>query len=125
MRNLNIPFKTFERNVKTNQRIYFDLSKDGHWLLSGDSEGYVHVWNLKNDETKRISVSVKMSVSYHVFCCNFFYSFQFIMIVVMECLYIRFIQLLRQVLVNIMDQKTQKLLMIKLEVIQKLNPKTL
>lgn len=56
MRNLNQPLKIFERNVKTNQRIYFDLSKEGNWLLSGDTNGYVHVWNLKNDETKRISV---------------------------------------------------------------------
>lgn len=38
---------TFDRPVTTNQRIYFDLDKNGHWLVSGISSGAIRVWNLQ------------------------------------------------------------------------------
>ncbi|XP_003457701.1 telomerase Cajal body protein 1 isoform X1 [Oreochromis niloticus] len=36
---------SLKRNVATNQRIYFDLDQSGRYLLSGDTEGVVSVWD--------------------------------------------------------------------------------
>ncbi|XP_069015314.1 telomerase Cajal body protein 1 [Embiotoca jacksoni] len=36
---------SLKRNVSTNQRIYFDLDQSGRYLLSGDTEGVVSVWD--------------------------------------------------------------------------------
>ncbi|XP_068444513.1 telomerase Cajal body protein 1 [Clinocottus analis] len=36
---------SLKRNVATNQRIYFDLDPSGRYLLSGDTEGVVSVWD--------------------------------------------------------------------------------
>uniref|UniRef100_A0A8C4ZF75 Telomerase Cajal body protein 1 n=1 Tax=Gadus morhua TaxID=8049 RepID=A0A8C4ZF75_GADMO len=36
---------TLQRNVDTNQRIYFDMDRSGGYLLSGDTEGLVSVWD--------------------------------------------------------------------------------
>uniref|UniRef100_A0A1A8R2N7 Telomerase Cajal body protein 1 n=1 Tax=Nothobranchius rachovii TaxID=451742 RepID=A0A1A8R2N7_9TELE len=36
---------SLKRNVATNQRIYFDLDRSGRYLLSGDTEGVVSVWD--------------------------------------------------------------------------------
>ncbi|KAG7498140.1 telomerase Cajal body protein 1 [Solea senegalensis] len=36
---------SLKRNVATNQRIYFDLDLSGRYLLSGDTEGVVTVWD--------------------------------------------------------------------------------
>ncbi|KAM4537292.1 telomerase Cajal body protein 1 [Odontesthes bonariensis] len=36
---------SLKRNVATNQRIYFDLDQSGRYLLSGDTEGVVTVWD--------------------------------------------------------------------------------
>ncbi|XP_070786007.1 telomerase Cajal body protein 1 [Enoplosus armatus] len=36
---------SLKRNVATNQRIYFDLDPSGRYLLSGDTEGMVSVWD--------------------------------------------------------------------------------
>ncbi|GAA6229209.1 telomerase Cajal body protein 1 [Lates japonicus] len=36
---------SLRRNVSTNQRIYFDLDLSGRYLLSGDTEGVVSVWD--------------------------------------------------------------------------------
>uniref|UniRef100_A0A3Q2D6T1 Telomerase Cajal body protein 1 n=1 Tax=Cyprinodon variegatus TaxID=28743 RepID=A0A3Q2D6T1_CYPVA len=36
---------SLKRNVTTNQRIYFDLDQSGRYLLSGDTEGVVSVWD--------------------------------------------------------------------------------
>ncbi|XP_034020450.1 telomerase Cajal body protein 1 [Thalassophryne amazonica] len=38
---------SLKRNVATNQRIYFDLDLSGRYLLSGDTEGVVSVWDTK------------------------------------------------------------------------------
>nr|CAD7423597.1 unnamed protein product [Timema monikensis] len=37
---------TMHRPVQTNQRVYFDLTSDGRYLLSGTTEGDVLVWDL-------------------------------------------------------------------------------
>ncbi|XP_068612245.1 telomerase Cajal body protein 1 [Brachionichthys hirsutus] len=36
---------SLKRSVSTNQRIYFDLDQSGRYLLSGDTEGVVSVWD--------------------------------------------------------------------------------
>uniref|UniRef100_A0A667XNE5 Telomerase Cajal body protein 1 n=1 Tax=Myripristis murdjan TaxID=586833 RepID=A0A667XNE5_9TELE len=36
---------SLRRNVATNQRIYFDLDLSGRYLLSGDTEGVVSIWD--------------------------------------------------------------------------------
>ncbi|XP_016141124.1 telomerase Cajal body protein 1 isoform X2 [Sinocyclocheilus grahami] len=36
---------SMHRNVSTNQRIYFDLDQSGRYLLSGDTDGVVSVWD--------------------------------------------------------------------------------
>ncbi|XP_077598803.1 telomerase Cajal body protein 1 [Stigmatopora nigra] len=36
---------SLQRNVATNQRIYFDMDLSGKYLLSGDTEGVVSVWD--------------------------------------------------------------------------------
>ncbi|KAM6949564.1 telomerase Cajal body protein 1 [Aplochiton taeniatus] len=36
---------SLNRNVSTNQRIYFDLDPSGRYLLSGDTQGVVSVWD--------------------------------------------------------------------------------
>ncbi|KAG8430610.1 hypothetical protein GDO86_020308 [Hymenochirus boettgeri] len=38
---------SFKRNVTTNQRIYFDTDVSGHYLVSGETEGQVTVWDLQ------------------------------------------------------------------------------
>lgn len=42
-------FKILHREVKTNQRVYFDISKCGKYLVSGSTDGIVRVWNLNNE----------------------------------------------------------------------------
>ncbi|CAL8376556.1 unnamed protein product [Boreogadus saida] len=36
---------SLQRSVDTNQRIYFDMDRSGGYLLSGDTEGLVSVWD--------------------------------------------------------------------------------
>ncbi|XP_055855225.1 telomerase Cajal body protein 1 homolog [Episyrphus balteatus] len=53
MRDFSKPMAVLSRSVSSNQRIYFDLSPQNEWLLSGDSEGLIRMWNLNNIEEKR------------------------------------------------------------------------
>lgn len=50
LRHISEPILTgqFSRMVTTNQRIYFDISADRNWLLSGDTTGIIHAWNLND-----------------------------------------------------------------------------
>ncbi|KAH8273993.1 hypothetical protein KR044_007411 [Drosophila immigrans] len=65
MRNYKEPIREFQRMVKTNQRIQFDLSADQGWLASGDTNGNAHIWNLKSNYNTQ---STKLPV--HGDCCN-------------------------------------------------------
>lgn len=47
VRNVTVPLFTFNRNVETNQKIYFDLSWSGQWLMSGDTNGTLHVYDME------------------------------------------------------------------------------
>lgn len=40
---------SMKRTVETNQRIYFDVTKDNKYLISGGTDGYLHVWDLFQD----------------------------------------------------------------------------
>lgn len=48
IRNSSNPVLYLSRMVDTNQRIYFDISENGKWLISGDTSGLVHVWDIGN-----------------------------------------------------------------------------
>lgn len=50
MRNYTEPLQIFERNVETNQRIYYDLTPLHNWLATGDTKGLVKIWNLGDKE---------------------------------------------------------------------------
>lgn len=56
MRDYSKPVATFERQVSTNQRIYFDLSPAMEWLVSGDTTGLVKAWNLNTSELVEVSM---------------------------------------------------------------------
>jgi len=49
--------------VDTNQRIQFDLASDSHWLASGDTRGFVNVWDLKKYGDPSV-------LPLHSDCCN-------------------------------------------------------
>ncbi|XP_031621676.1 telomerase Cajal body protein 1 homolog [Contarinia nasturtii] len=67
LRHIAEPVQTaqFTRLVNTNQRIYFDISSDTNWLMSGDTSGIIHAWNL-ND----LSAVQEQTYSVHRDCCN-------------------------------------------------------
>lgn len=48
LRRSSEPLMTVNRSVHTNQRIYFDVSADEKWLVSGDTGGNVHAWHISN-----------------------------------------------------------------------------
>lgn len=49
LRNCNEPVQRLTRIVKTNQRIYFDVSRDEKWIVSGDTDGMIRSWNIENE----------------------------------------------------------------------------
>uniref|UniRef100_A0AAG5CXY9 WD repeat-containing protein 79 n=1 Tax=Anopheles atroparvus TaxID=41427 RepID=A0AAG5CXY9_ANOAO len=49
VRKLSAPVRTLRRTCATNQRIYLDFSPQGQWLVSGDTRGILHAWNLRED----------------------------------------------------------------------------
>ncbi|KFB40705.1 AGAP001885-PA-like protein [Anopheles sinensis] len=49
VRNLQTPVRTLRRTCATNQRIWLDFSPQGQWLVSGDTRGILHAWNLRED----------------------------------------------------------------------------
>ncbi|KAM7353393.1 telomerase Cajal body protein 1 homolog isoform 1-T1 [Cochliomyia hominivorax] len=63
MRNYTKPLQVFERNVQTNQRIYYDLTPLNTWLASGDTEGLLRIWHLSDNHKK-------YQLPLHQDCCN-------------------------------------------------------
>lgn len=48
------PVIELRRTVRTNQRIQFDVSSCGRWLVSGDTEGIVRAWDLSQGDAETI-----------------------------------------------------------------------
>lgn len=46
LRYTSTPYFIFNREVNTNQRIYFDITRDNKWLMTGNTNGILRVWNL-------------------------------------------------------------------------------
>ena len=46
MRNPGMLYAVLNREVNTNQRIYFDIESSGRYVLSGNTDGSVSVWDL-------------------------------------------------------------------------------
>ncbi|KXJ84061.1 hypothetical protein RP20_CCG020955 [Aedes albopictus] len=69
IRNLQKPFHVLERKCDTNQRMYFDASPFGEWLATGNVDGVVRVWNLREVDTVGRSYR-KYDFPLHRDCCN-------------------------------------------------------
>ncbi|VVC91841.1 unnamed protein product [Leptidea sinapis] len=69
------PLNILSRPVDTNQRIYFDISPCGTYLVSGGSDGVVRVWdvnqvNWKEEMDTSIEDNVSLKFPLHGDCCN-------------------------------------------------------
>ena len=49
----------YEREVTNNQRIGFDIDSSGYWLISGDTKGYINVWNLWEANESKPKIRMK------------------------------------------------------------------
>ena len=71
MRNPGKILRSYERNVTTNQRIYFSMDSAFNWLCSGNSDGTVSVWPLEADaSTSDDAVEPGVKLSVHSDCVN-------------------------------------------------------
>lgn len=66
----------FTRTVTTNQRIYFDISSDQNWLVSGDTTGIIHAWNLNDisavqEQTVHFVITYKLNLFLILFRTSF------------------------------------------------------
>jgi len=74
LRNVGRTLYSVERHITTNQRIYFDISSDGKYLVSGNCTGDISTWQLDqkiemcNDAENVLPVNSKISV--HNDCVN-------------------------------------------------------
>lgn len=69
IRNLQKPFHVLERKCDTNQRMYFDASPFGEWIATGNTDGVVRVWNLREIDAVGRSYR-KYDFPLHRDCCN-------------------------------------------------------
>lgn len=69
IRNSGKPVLNLTRMVDTNQRIHFDISGDGKWLTSGDTNGLLHVWDISN-KTQAYGFKVCYITANHIIECN-------------------------------------------------------
>lgn len=66
MRNLGQVMQVYHRNVKTNQRIYFDILKDFNYLGTGNDDGTIKLFDLNEKEDEKEFYVQKM----HEDCLN-------------------------------------------------------
>lgn len=65
VRSTATPVQQLARTVRTNQRIYFDISKDESLLVSGDTTGIAHAWNIQNlTEIEELTVGIILGFSF-------------------------------------------------------------
>lgn len=69
MRNPGHILFTLNRAVRTNQRIYFDMSTDKKWLFSGSTDGNLIAWAL-NDDQSADSTAYSSTFKCHDDCLN-------------------------------------------------------
>ena len=50
MRYMGEQYTIFDRIVNTNQRIYFDITPNGKYLISGGTDGQVLIWDLTTQQ---------------------------------------------------------------------------
>lgn len=113
------PLFEVRRTVQTNQRIQFDVSSCGRWLVSGDTDGVVRAWDLRDGSAETIP-EYQVNNNHYNYKTTFtkfkpISSFHSTTIVAMAFLCIRLVRSLRQPADNItsnqhkMDgpQKTQ------------------
>lgn len=70
LRNPSTPFFVFNRVVETNQRIYFDVTPEGKWLVTGNTDGTMKIWNLFGVYADNSSVVKEFSYKLHEDCVN-------------------------------------------------------
>ncbi|XP_055612861.1 telomerase Cajal body protein 1 homolog [Uranotaenia lowii] len=69
IRDLTKPYHVLQRTCDTNQRIYFDSSPYGEWIISGNTDGIVRAWNLLDIDEDRKSYR-QHAFPLHRDCCN-------------------------------------------------------
>jgi WD40 repeat protein len=57
MRNMGEEYQIFNRVVETNQRIYFDVSRNDRYLISGGSDGCIRLWDMTSSEDKSVHIN--------------------------------------------------------------------
>lgn len=62
-------FRQFRRTVETNQRVYFDVSQNGRWLVSAATDGNVSFWDLFSAESSEVQDPVSW-YKLHEDCIN-------------------------------------------------------
>lgn len=64
------PYCIYNREVATNQRIYFDMSLEGKWLISGNTNGQLRAWNLFETFADPEAPVNEYSYPLYEDCCN-------------------------------------------------------
>ncbi|XP_050546404.1 telomerase Cajal body protein 1 isoform X2 [Daktulosphaira vitifoliae] len=74
LRNVGQTLFSVKRTVTTNQRIYFDISSDGKFLVSGNSSGDIKTWKLdqiiNTQEDVECVLPLNSSIQTHYDCVN-------------------------------------------------------
>ncbi|XP_058825937.1 telomerase Cajal body protein 1 homolog [Topomyia yanbarensis] len=69
IRKLTQPYHVLERICQTNQRVYFDSSPFGEWIITGNTDGTVRAWNLRQIDAPSRSYR-QYNFPLHRDCCN-------------------------------------------------------
>jgi WD40 repeat protein len=70
MRNPGRILQVYKRDVKTNQRMYFDLDSQLRYLSSGNNNGDVTIWKADNFESKIEFDNTLLKFHAHDDCVN-------------------------------------------------------
>uniref|UniRef100_T1J4T9 WD repeat-containing protein 79 n=1 Tax=Strigamia maritima TaxID=126957 RepID=T1J4T9_STRMM len=70
LRNPGTVLYTMERNVTTNQRMYFCSDKSGEYILSGHNNGAISVWDTNVDNLDDVPLPPKLTFQGHDDCVN-------------------------------------------------------